>query len=154
MVELCKCVSGGQSGAIEKNTRLHALDPLDIDLRTREILDTYADTDANIGHLLCDRHPQDRTALTTVSEQHGTVTHTYGDLAGSSTRVANYLTERGIGRGDRVATVMGNVSCSPSSSTTPTTTCTTTGSFAASAAGLCPRYSTSTRTPTSVPNDT
>ena len=60
----------------------------DLEPRVREILDTFADPDADVARLLCDRHPADRTALTVVSVDLEPTTYTYGDLAASSARVA------------------------------------------------------------------
>jgi len=81
--------------------------PVDIDSRVREILETFADPGANVAWLLCDRHPADRTALTVVAAGGSSHTFTYGQLAASSARVASLLLACGVGRGDRVATVMG-----------------------------------------------
>ncbi|WP_207841606.1 AMP-binding protein [Williamsia soli] len=81
--------------------------PIEVDHRVREIRDLYSDARADVAHLLCDRHPADRTAVTIVADGNIRIALTYGDLAASSMRVAHHLRDRGIGRGDRVATVMG-----------------------------------------------
>ncbi|QHE66748.1 AMP-binding protein [Rhodococcus sp. WAY2] len=80
---------------------------VEIDARVREILSSYSGEDANVAWLLCDRHPPESLALTVVNEDLSTTRLTYGDLAESSRRFAQVLTDRGIGRGDRVATLMG-----------------------------------------------
>jgi acetyl-CoA synthetase len=81
--------------------------PSGVDSRVREILETFSDPDADVAWLLCDRHPAQRAALTVVAADHTPATYTYGDLAASSARVAAFLLDRGVRRGDRVATVMG-----------------------------------------------
>ncbi|MBC2638205.1 AMP-binding protein [Rhodococcus wratislaviensis] len=73
----------------------------------REILSSYSGEDANVAWLLCDQHPPLSVALTVVDEDLSTTRYTYGDLADSSRRFAQVLTDRGIGPGDRVATLMG-----------------------------------------------
>jgi acetyl-CoA synthetase len=78
-----------------------------IAVRMKEILDLFSAPDANASWLLCDRHPPDETALILVSPDSSVTTVTYGELADSSRRFAAVLTARGIGRGDRVATLMG-----------------------------------------------
>lgn len=75
--------------------------------RTREILETYSAPEANAAYLLCDRHDPGATALTLVAPDASTTEVTYGELAASSRRFAAVLTARGIGRGDRIATLMG-----------------------------------------------
>ncbi|MFD9664516.1 AMP-binding protein [Rhodococcus sp. NPDC059968] len=79
----------------------------EIDARLREILSSYSGEAANVAWLLCDRHPPLSVALTVVDEDVSTTRYTYGDLADSSRRFAQVLADRGIGRGDRVATLMG-----------------------------------------------
>ncbi|MDT9664676.1 AMP-binding protein [Rhodococcus qingshengii] len=79
----------------------------DLEPRVREILDTFADPAADVARLLCDRQPDNSPALTVVSADLEPTTYTYGDLAASSARVAAYLRDSGVTRGDRVATVMG-----------------------------------------------
>ncbi|MDV7344672.1 AMP-binding protein [Rhodococcus oxybenzonivorans] len=79
----------------------------DIDARVREILSSYAGDGTNVAWLLCDRHPPESLALTVVNEDLSTTRLTYADLTESSRRFAQVLTDHGIGRGDRVATLMG-----------------------------------------------
>ncbi|MEH6822027.1 MAG: AMP-binding protein [Dietzia psychralcaliphila] len=78
-----------------------------VDTRVREILATYTGDEVNVAHLLCDRHPTDATALTFVDADRSIRRVTYGELAESSKRVAAILAARGVGRGSRVATLMG-----------------------------------------------
>ncbi|MGV9947025.1 AMP-binding protein [Rhodococcus aetherivorans] len=80
---------------------------VDAGVRVHEILSSYSSPDTNVGWLLCDRHPADSLALTIVDEDQTVTTYTYGDLAESSRRFAEVLRDRGIGAGDRVATMMG-----------------------------------------------
>ncbi|UOT08449.1 AMP-binding protein (plasmid) [Rhodococcus opacus] len=80
---------------------------VDIDARVREILSSYAGDGTNVAWLLCDRHPPESLALTVVDEDLSTTRYTHGDLAESSRRFAQVLTDRGIRPGDRVATLMG-----------------------------------------------
>ncbi|RZI94516.1 MAG: AMP-dependent synthetase [Microbacterium sp.] len=79
---------------------------VDVDARVREILSSYAGDGTNVAWLLCDRHPPESVALTVVDEDQSTTRYTHGDLAESSRRFAQVLADRGIGQGDRVATLM------------------------------------------------
>ncbi|KXX58016.1 AMP-binding protein [Rhodococcus sp. LB1] len=79
----------------------------EIDARVREILSSYAGDGTNVAWLLCDQHPPHSLALTVIDEDLSTTRYTYGDLADSSRRFAQVLADRGIGQGDRVATLMG-----------------------------------------------
>jgi acetyl-CoA synthetase len=56
---------------------------------------------------MCDRHPAEATAFRVVDSQLQERVITFGDLADRSRRVAGLLQERGVGAGDRVATLMG-----------------------------------------------
>ncbi|TQC45060.1 AMP-dependent synthetase [Rhodococcus sp. WS4] len=80
---------------------------VDVDARVREILSSYAGDGTNVAWLLCDQHPSESLALTVIDEDLSTTRYTYGDLADSSRRFAQVLADRGIGQGDRVATLMG-----------------------------------------------
>ncbi|SNT37045.1 AMP-binding protein [Rhodococcoides kyotonense] len=79
----------------------------DVESRVRAILQDYAAPSADVAWLLCDRHPREQKALTVVDAGRTAVAYSYGDLADRSRLFAGLLTENGIGRGDRVATVMG-----------------------------------------------
>src|SRR5205085_11227070 len=57
--------------------------------------------------LLCDRHPAESIAFTLVEQDGSRADLTYGELRERSERFAGVLTGRGVGRGDRVATLMG-----------------------------------------------
>lgn len=88
-----------------------AADPTDPHLepvqRVEQWLATYGDPSADAAWLLCDRHPREAVALTFVSEDLTSVDLTYGDLADRSSRLAAVLHDQGIGRGDRVAVLLG-----------------------------------------------
>ena len=66
----------------------------------------------NLGHDLCDhwadREP-DRLALVHVKESGETEDYSFGRLKRASNRLANLLTARGVGRGDRVALLLPQV---------------------------------------------
>jgi acetyl-CoA synthetase len=65
----------------------------------------------NLGHEACDRWARDRgrVALVWAGARGESRTFTYFDLAQSSNRVANVLRGLGVGRGDRVYTLLGRV---------------------------------------------
>lgn len=52
---------------------------------------------------------RDREALCVVSEDGGVVSRSFSDLTASSNRVANFLRDAGVKRGDAVLLMMGNV---------------------------------------------
>ncbi|WP_084526302.1 AMP-binding protein [Nocardia vaccinii] len=83
---------------------------LDVSARVQAILNPFAPDDADVTWLLCDRHPAERTALTIVSADLSRRSYSYAELSSSSAQVAGYLRDRGVTRGDRVATVMGKSS--------------------------------------------
>jgi acetyl-CoA synthetase len=75
--------------------------------RTAQLVRTYSATSLDAAQLLCDRHPGHAVAARMIGEDLSESTVTYADLAESSRRFAAVLSRRGIGRGDRVATLMG-----------------------------------------------
>ncbi|APE34908.1 AMP-dependent synthetase [Nocardia mangyaensis] len=79
----------------------------DCAVRVAELLEQFGAPDTDVAWLLCDRHPPSDRALTIVDEGLSAVDYTYGELAESSRRAAAVLSELGVGRGDRVATLMG-----------------------------------------------
>ncbi|NKQ53949.1 AMP-binding protein [Amycolatopsis sp. K13G38] len=62
---------------------------------------------ASVAALLCDHHPADAVAFTVVDADLGSRDLTYGELRDRSARFATALAGMGVGRGDRVATLMG-----------------------------------------------
>src|SRR5262249_17445896 len=71
------------------------------------LLETYGDEPASAAELLCDRHPADAVASTVVEPDLSHRNLTFGERAELSGRFAAGLAELGVGRGDRVATLMG-----------------------------------------------
>ncbi|GAB4257443.1 MULTISPECIES: acyl-CoA synthetase [Deferrisoma] len=61
----------------------------------------------NIAVDVCDRQPPDALALVYVDGAGRETRYTFGQLAELSNRLANALTHRGIGRGDRVGILLG-----------------------------------------------
>ncbi|WP_435592065.1 AMP-binding protein [Nocardia sp. bgisy118] len=79
----------------------------DLESRVRELLESYDGPEACAAELLCDRHPADRVAFTVVEADLRATDLTYGELRERSARFAAALAGLGVGRGDRVATLMG-----------------------------------------------
>ncbi|MEU6185787.1 AMP-binding protein [Nocardia sp. NPDC047038] len=75
--------------------------------RVGELLEQFGAPEADVAWLLCDRHSESARALTIIDERSVATHYSYGELAEASRRVAAVLAEDGVGRGDRVATVMG-----------------------------------------------
>ncbi|ROO87546.1 acetyl-CoA synthetase [Actinocorallia herbida] len=63
--------------------------------------------DARAAELLCDGHPAEAVAFTVIEPDLSARDLTYGELADASRRFATALAERGVGRGDGVAVLMG-----------------------------------------------
>ena len=80
---------------------------LDPATRTTELARLYSAPSLDVAHVLCDRHPLNAVAARLVGEDLSVTTLTYADVADSSRRFAGELARRGIGAGDRVATLMG-----------------------------------------------
>ncbi|WP_431969485.1 AMP-binding protein [Nocardia sp. bgisy134] len=79
----------------------------DLESRVRELLESYDGPEACAAELLCDRHPAERVAFTVVEADLRATDLTYGELRERSARFAAALAGLGVGRGDRVATLMG-----------------------------------------------
>jgi acetyl-CoA synthetase len=73
----------------------------------RALLVEYSSPHACAVDLLCDRHRGDAVAFTVVAEDLTCTDLTYAELRDQSTRLAAALADLGIGRGDKVATLMG-----------------------------------------------
>ncbi|WP_375000906.1 AMP-binding protein [Aeromicrobium sp. CTD01-1L150] len=82
-------------------------DTPDPDQAVQRWLDIYGAHDADAAWLLCDRHSADRLAVTVVEPDLTRRDVTYGELSIASRRLARVLRERGVGRGDRVAVLLG-----------------------------------------------
>lgn len=72
-----------------------------------DLLTIFGAPTACTAELLCDRHPADTVAFTLVEPDLISRNVTFGELRESSARMASALAELGVGRGDRVATLMG-----------------------------------------------
>jgi acetyl-CoA synthetase len=81
--------------------------PQAIELRVAELIATYTDPDACAAELLCDRHDPSALAYRIIGLDLDGRDITYGELRAESERFASALKLRGIGPGDRVATLMG-----------------------------------------------
>ena len=77
-----------------------------VDARVLELRARFSDPSADVAALLCDDHRADAVAVTVVDMTGSASVLTYGELAERSTRCARALAELGVGRGDRVATLM------------------------------------------------
>lgn len=70
-------------------------------------LAAYDVPDADVAHLVCDRHDPDAVAFTYISDDLSAEDVTYGRLTERSRRLATVLAEHGVGAGDRVPVLMG-----------------------------------------------
>jgi acetyl-CoA synthetase len=68
---------------------------------------SFPQPDADAAWLLCDRHQPESVAFTLVESDGSRPDLTYGELRERSERFAGVLMALGVGRGDRVATLMG-----------------------------------------------
>jgi acetyl-CoA synthetase len=75
--------------------------------RVSELVGVFSAADADPAWLMCDRHPGDAMAFTFVEPDGSMTDLTFGELRERSERFAGVLAELGVGRGDRVATLMG-----------------------------------------------
>jgi acetyl-CoA synthetase len=73
----------------------------------REIRDRWEPPGASAVELMCDRHPEQAVALVLCDERGAGRDVTFGELRRRSEQIAGVLHERGVGEGDRVATLMG-----------------------------------------------
>ena len=75
--------------------------------RALEVHAAFTDDAATAPGLMCDRHPVDDVAFRFVDSDLRVSDMTYGELAVRSRRAAHFLAQRGIGPGDRVASLLG-----------------------------------------------
>ncbi|WP_158854211.1 AMP-binding protein [Saccharothrix deserti] len=75
--------------------------------RIAQLIECFSAPDADPAWLLCGRHPGDAVAFTVVEPGGSWNDLTFGELGERSERFAGVLKDLGIGRGDRVATLMG-----------------------------------------------
>ncbi|MFE0461178.1 AMP-binding protein [Kitasatospora sp. NPDC058965] len=78
-----------------------------VDPDVSHLLQQYGDPRAAVAELLCDRHPAQATAFTFVHADLSATDLTYGRLRERSAALAGRLAAAGLGRGDRIATLMG-----------------------------------------------
>ncbi len=78
-----------------------------VERQVREWSATYGADDADVAHLVCDRHDPDAVAFTFLDADLTAHDLTYGELAERSRRMATVLAEEGVERGDRVPVLMG-----------------------------------------------
>lgn len=78
-----------------------AVGPRVLELRAR-----FADPAADVAALVCDAHPPDAVAVTAVDTAGLDTVLTFGELRERSIRCARALETLGVGRGDRVASLM------------------------------------------------
>ena len=83
------------------------LEKREVDSTVAEWIELYGAPDADVAHLVCDRHNPEGVAFTFVTSDLSTVDMTYGDLADRSRRLASALARRGVRQGERVAVLMG-----------------------------------------------
>ena len=75
--------------------------------RVQQLVAQYDRDDLRVAQLLCDDYAAEAVAFTLVDSNLDRHELTYGELRERSERFAGALAELGIGRGDRVATLMG-----------------------------------------------
>lgn len=75
--------------------------------RVQQLLEQYGADQASAAWLLCDRHDPAAVAYRIVAPDLTAEAFTYGELKLQSERFAAALAALGVGRGDRVATLMG-----------------------------------------------
>ena len=78
-----------------------------IKTRISELVEVFSAPDADAAWLLCDRHQPESVAFTFLEPDGSRADLTYGELRERSERFAGVLMGLGVGRGDRVATLMG-----------------------------------------------
>ncbi len=78
-----------------------------INLRVGELIDKYSNPSNSVEHLLCDQFAPNKLAYKIINEKMEDYDLSYGELKTQSSLIANGLIKRGIGKGDRIATLMG-----------------------------------------------
>ena len=73
---------------------------------TSDLLSTYDRPDACVARFLCDDHPVGDIAFTVIEGDLTSRDVTFGELRDASARLAGALAGLGVGRGDRVATLI------------------------------------------------
>lgn len=75
--------------------------------RALEIHAAFNEQSGTAPWLMCDRHPAEDVAFRFVDDDLHVGDMSYGELATRSRRAAHFLAERGVGPGDRVASLLG-----------------------------------------------
>ncbi|MDC3067965.1 AMP-binding protein [Paracoccaceae bacterium] len=75
--------------------------------RVSELIEKYTDPLIYVPQLLCDQYPANKIAYTIINENMEEYDLSYGELKTQSTLIAHGLKQRGIKKGDRIATLMG-----------------------------------------------
>ena len=78
-----------------------------INRRVSELIDKYSNPSNSVAQLLCDQYPSNKLAYKIINENMEEYDLSYGELKTQSTLLASGLLNRGIKKGDRIATLMG-----------------------------------------------
>lgn len=78
-----------------------------VEARIGRLVEVFSAPGADPAWLLCDRHPAETVAFTLVEPDGSWTDLTFGELRERSMRFAGVLAGLGVGRGDRVSTLMG-----------------------------------------------
>lgn len=76
-------------------------------LSAAQTLAVFADPEASVAELLCDRHDPNAVAFVLAGADGAVHDLTYGQLRQRSEAVAGVLASLGVSKGNRVATLMG-----------------------------------------------
>ena len=78
-----------------------------ITLRVSELIAKYSTSSKSVHYLLCDQYPATKLAYKIINENMEEYALSYGELKTQSILLANGLKQRGVKKGDRIATLMG-----------------------------------------------
>ena len=78
-----------------------------ISLRVSELITKYSTFSKSVHYLLCDQYPATKIAYKIINENMEEYALSYGELKTQSILIANGLKQRGVKKGDRIATLMG-----------------------------------------------
>ena len=78
-----------------------------ITLRVSELIAKYSTSSKSVHYLLCDQYPATKLAYKIINENMEEYALSYGELKTQSISIANGLKQRGVKKGDRIATLMG-----------------------------------------------
>ncbi len=78
-----------------------------ITLRVSELIAKYSTSSKSVHYLLCDQYPATKLAYKIINENMEEYDLSYGELKTQSILLANGLKQRGVKKGDRIATLMG-----------------------------------------------